>query len=96
MNEHIKDIKIQSPVSIAWVALLKVKQAIKSFDGYQAKYLTIHIIHLTNSWDAIDIWFDDLNQLNILLYVLNSYKIKIGQATSDVGWPIKHKNTFQP
>ena len=49
MNEHIKDIKIQSPVSIAWVALLKVKQAIKSFEGYQAKYISyythLHIIH---------------------------------------------------
>lgn len=48
MNEHIKDIKIQSPDSIAWVALLNVKQAIKSFDGYQGKYISyythIHII----------------------------------------------------
>ena len=42
MNEHIKDIKIQSLVSIAWVALLKVKQAIKSFDGYQAKYISYY------------------------------------------------------
>ena len=49
MNEHIKDIKIQSPVSIAWVVLLNLKQAIRSFDGYQGKHISyytqLQIIH---------------------------------------------------